>query len=210
MCKFISFFESTCTISSIYMLIAMSIDKLICVLKPLKVNQLLTPRNARISTTCILTVAAVFSSYELFAQHSIELKVSKQKDNFSQNVTEKEYILIGYDCDTKWPEWSKDWILVNNIIKVFVPIVILCVCNTWIVISLTKSKKKTDALFVKTETSLNKSSNLSMNHTRSKHIQLTKFNNINNGLTVPLTRNLSNSNSTRGQHRERSLVGKRN
>ena len=33
------------------------------------------------------------------------------------------------------------------------PIIILCVCNSWIVISLSKSKKKTDALFLTREPS---------------------------------------------------------
>lgn len=32
------------------------------------------------------------------------------------------------------------------------PIIILCVCNSWIVISLSKSRKKTDALFLNRET----------------------------------------------------------
>ncbi len=191
------------------MLIAMSIDKLICVLIPLKVNQLLTTRNARIASTCILTAAAVFSSYELFAQHSIELKVSQEKGPVSQNMTEKEYFLIGYDCDTKWPEWSKDWVLIKNVIKVFVPIVILCVCNTWIVIALTKSKKKTNALFLKTETSsnLSKSANQRVNGARSNHIQLR---NMNKNLKLPLTlpRHSSDSNVSSRQNADASLLGK--
>lgn len=105
MCKFISFFESTCTISSIYLLIAMSIDKLICVLMPLKVNQLLTPTKAKIVTTSILMLASLFSSYEMFAQQSVELRVTEGKGSSEENMTNEKFSFIGYDCDTKWPEW---------------------------------------------------------------------------------------------------------
>ena len=37
MCKSLSFSESVCAIASIYLLIAMSFDKLVCVVAPLKV-----------------------------------------------------------------------------------------------------------------------------------------------------------------------------
>lgn len=87
---------------------------------------------------------------------------------------------------------SKDWILVNNIIKVFVPIVILCVCNSWIVLALTKSKKKTDALFnmkklpkrVSTHTlkSINKRKSLT---TANEEVTLTNSNESNIGRLTP-------------------------
>lgn len=93
MCKFTSFFESVCSITSIYLLIAMSIDKLICVLVPLRVQQLLTPTKARIVFIVVLVVSSTFSCYELFS-----MKVVKLTHNF-ENTTQ-----VGYDCDTKWPE----------------------------------------------------------------------------------------------------------
>jgi hypothetical protein len=143
-CKFTSFFESVCSITSIYLLIAMSIDKLICVLIPLKVSQLLTPSKARIIFIVIFIISSVFSSYELFAQHSVELRVNRTE--IASPTATAAYSPIGYDCDTKWPELQKEWLMINNIMKVFVPIVILCVCNSWIVISLSKSKKSAMAL----------------------------------------------------------------
>ena len=164
MCKFINFFESACTISSIYLLIAMSIDKLVCVLMPLKVSQLLTPMKAKQIFSCIILLSSLFSCYELFAQHAVELRVTSIKSSSKNSSvgqdkpnklshmshlinTNNNYSFVGYDCDSKWPERYKDWLLINNIIKVFLPILLLCVCNSWIVIALAKSHQKTKLLF---------------------------------------------------------------
>jgi hypothetical protein len=66
MCKMISFSESFFMITSIYLLIAMTIDKLLCVVVPLKVAALLTPNKAKIVISLLLFLAAVVSSYNLF------------------------------------------------------------------------------------------------------------------------------------------------
>jgi hypothetical protein len=47
MCKSLSFSESLCAVTSIYLLIAMSVDKLLCVLIPLKANSILTLKRAK-------------------------------------------------------------------------------------------------------------------------------------------------------------------
>ena len=91
----------------------MSIDKLICVVVPLRVNQILTPSNARIVTTVILAVASLFSTYELFSQKSVMMRVKNRKGPIAaeeviimNGTADQEYsVYIGYDCDTKWPEW---------------------------------------------------------------------------------------------------------
>ena len=66
LCKFLGFSECLCAVSAIYVLIAMSIDKLICVLAPLKVSQILTTNKARFIFSCILFSSALMASYNLF------------------------------------------------------------------------------------------------------------------------------------------------
>jgi hypothetical protein len=56
-------------------------------------------------------------------------------------------VRISYDCDSEWPNIKNDWILLNNVIRVFMPILLLCLCNSWIVIGLARAKKRTNAIF---------------------------------------------------------------
>ena len=56
-------------------------------------------------------------------------------------------VRISYDCDSEWPNFKNDWILINNVIRVFMPILLLCLCNSWIVIGLARAKKRTNAIF---------------------------------------------------------------
>lgn len=147
MCKFLSFSESCCAISSIYLLIAMSIDKLICVLAPLKVGQILTRSKARIISSCILIISAIISSYNLFDKRVFQFETSEETPQNTSNSTNLPKKRISYDCDSNWPHKKNDWILINNIIRVFLPILLLCVCNSWIAIALAKARRNTEALF---------------------------------------------------------------
>jgi hypothetical protein len=171
MCKFMSFSESLFAITSIYLLIAMTIDKLICVLFPLKVANILTPTKARIILSCILMVSGLISSYNLFDKRVFELasdplieqdqttsyattttttSSTSSLNNFISNstlLTNNINTRIVYDCDSKWPNFKNDWTLFNNMIRVFMPFSILCVCNSWIAIALAKAARKAEALF---------------------------------------------------------------
>lgn len=190
MCKFLFFFESACSISAIYLLIAMSIDKLICVLIPLKVNQYLTTTRAKIAFTCIILIASLISTFELVVQESVELPISTinesknsklNNSSLSSESDNKSYSFIRYDCDTRWPERYNDWIIFNHIIKVFLPILIICICNLCIVIQLAKSGRRADALF------RNESNNI---HTNSKKIlSSTTMNDMNKSGDVILKQN---------------------
>lgn len=80
LCKFLGFSECLCAVSAIYILIAMSIDKLICVLAPLKVGQILTTKKAQIIFSCILLSAAFLASYNLFDRRVFKL-VSDMDDD---------------------------------------------------------------------------------------------------------------------------------
>lgn len=173
LCKFLSFSESCCAISSIYLLIAMSIDKLICVLAPLKAGHMLTQSKARFTFSCILATSALISSYTLFDKRvfqfesdyphdgqdpSNDLVTMTTKLNPIANQTfldpvnhTKTSVLskkrISYDCDLNWPDFKNNWVLINNIIRVFLPILLLCLCNSWIAIALAKASRNTEALF---------------------------------------------------------------
>jgi len=167
MCKFLFFFESACSISAIFLLIAMSIDKLICVLKPLKANQILSSYKAKIIVIIIIFISAFISIYELFTQTAVELPISiveESKENHETNQTNnKSSVVINnfirYDCDSQWPENYEYWVLFNHAIKVFLPIIMICFCNSWIVIELARKTRFTNDLF-KNEFLNNCSSNI--------------------------------------------------
>jgi hypothetical protein len=121
----------------------MSIDKLICVLIPLKVNMLLTSSKAKVIVTCIIFISALISSYELIAQHAVELQIKDVNKTIDKNNNKTDETVsnsfIRYDCDASNPELYEDWIIFNHIIKVFLPILIICICNSWIVVELARS-----------------------------------------------------------------------
>ena len=150
MCKFLFFFESSCSISAIFLLITMSIDKLICVLKPLKANQILSSFKAKIIVFIIILISASISSYELITQTAVELPIpiiEESKINITNNNKSINNNFIRYDCDSQWPENYEYWILFNHGIKVFLPIIMICFCNSWIVIELARKTRFTNNLF---------------------------------------------------------------
>ena len=147
MCKFLFFFESSCSISAIFLLITMSIDKLICVLKPLKANQILSSFKAKIIVFIIILISASISSYELITQTAVELPIpiiEESKINITNNNKSINNNFIRYDCDSQWPENYEYWILFNHGIKVFLPIIMICFCNSWIVIELARKTRFTN------------------------------------------------------------------
>ena len=97
MCKFLFFFESSSSISAIFLLITMSIDKLICVLKPLKANQILSSFKAKIIVFVIILLSACISSYELITQTAVELPIpiiEESKINITNNKSTTMSIII--------------------------------------------------------------------------------------------------------------------
>lgn len=157
MCKLLSFSESCFAISSIYILIAMSFEKLICVIMPLKVGMILTRFKAKIAFFSIFLVSTLVSSYNLFDRRVFifewfeknEKNYPNSSENFFRNssISSNNFKRVSYDCDSKWPNKKNDWLLINNIIRVFLPIILLCICNFWIIIALTKAKRKSKILF---------------------------------------------------------------
>lgn len=156
LCKFLSFFESCAAISSIYILIVMSFEKLICVIMPLEVGIIFTRFKAKIIFLSILVISGLISSYNFFDKEAfifewfeeIQRKNFYHKTNFKNNTVGKVKIKrVSYDCDSKWPQKKNDWLLFNNLIRVFLPIILLCACNFWIIVALAKAKKKSQALF---------------------------------------------------------------
>jgi hypothetical protein len=144
----------------------MTFDKLICVIAPLKVNQLLTNRHARYTFGYIVLFAIGLSSYYIFALRVYVLESTNDQDDFGFNETKlnfsnsssnisnstNRYQQISYDCDSSWPDRHKDWAIVENLIRVFLPIFSLVFCNIWIVVALRKAKLHTDSLFIHAST----------------------------------------------------------
>lgn len=145
LCKSLSFAESLCAISSIYLLIAMTVDKLICVLLPLKVSQLLTPNKARIVFACLFTFSTTISSYNLVVKEAYPHAKKPIVDNSSQEETH----MYPYDCKTKseYADNEISWTLFDNVIRVFIPFIMLCICNSWIAVALAKASRRTEELF---------------------------------------------------------------
>lgn len=178
---------------SIYLLIAMSCDKLVCVIAPLKVKQILTYRKARCTFATILFFAMAISSFNLFDKRVFVLEsestvvnggsdeintttsldesflspfsstiiiptstltyalrlnnTAYNKTRYAPRLNDPAATFFTYDCDSNWPELQNDWLIVENIIRVFLPILSLIICNLWIVVALRKAKRNTNALF---------------------------------------------------------------
>lgn len=149
LCKSLSFAESLCAISSIYLLIAMTVDKLICVLLPLKVSQLLTPNKARIVFACLFTFSTTISSYNLVVKEAYPHAKKPLVGHLVDNGSQEETNMYPYDCKTKseYSDYEISWTLFDNVIRVFIPFIMLCICNSWIAVALAKASRRTEELF---------------------------------------------------------------
>ncbi len=158
-CKLEYFAESLLAMTSIYILIAMSFDKLVCVMAPLKASVLLTTRNARIVCTLIVACSMAFGSFHLFMQqvrvlHSgdLDIKVltSVQDDmhisNYVKTLKTHPMNRIVYDCDSKWPGMLPDLKRAENIMRVFIPIILLLVINISTLIAFKRTSKQTSKI----------------------------------------------------------------
>lgn len=149
-CKLIHFSETLFSVSAIYLLIAMAIDKLICVVYPLWVFSVLTRKTARNVCVIISVIAAINASFHLFNQHVQVLDYSDNEDMDGQNSSDiTKYV---YDCDSKWPDLANKMRLVDNFVRVFIPLVVLFICNSFIAITLIRNRKVNEQLFNHSET----------------------------------------------------------
>jgi hypothetical protein len=157
LCKFTHFTESVFAITSIYILIVMSFDKLICVALPLKVGSLLRPKRARLICTFIILFATLYSCHHIvnqkvhivfsadiasMASSASSISKSNKSKRDSQNSTTFGKRVV-YECIDNWRNLAEQMKLVDNIIRVFVPILLLCICNLSIAIVLAKARKDT-------------------------------------------------------------------
>jgi hypothetical protein len=127
-CKMTPFFESVFGITSIYILILMSFDKLICVVFPLKSGSLLVPKKAKIKCSFLIFFSAIYSSHNIFNQTV-----------YIQNST----TTYSYSCYEKNESIKNHFELIDNIIRVFIPIILLCFCNATIICFYVRAGKKT-------------------------------------------------------------------
>jgi hypothetical protein len=148
-CKLIHFGETLFSVSAIYLLIAMAIDKLICVVYPLWVFSVLTRKTARNVCIVISVIAAINASFHLFNQRVQVLDYSDNEsvDESSSPADADAATKYVYDCDSKWPDLANKMRLVDNFVRVFIPIVVLFICNSFIAITLIKNRKVNEQLF---------------------------------------------------------------
>ena len=151
-CIFTYFTESAFSIISIYILILMSFDKLICVAFPLNAGVLLRPKRAKFLCAFIILFATVFSSYHITNQRVYvvgpkPLNASKFDDSIynSSEVKNEAADLkrVIYDCVDQKQNFATQMKLVEIIIRIFVPITLLCLCNISIFIVLTRARQNT-------------------------------------------------------------------
>lgn len=128
-CKLTPFFESVFGITSIYTLILMSIDKLICVAFPLFSASLLRPKKAKIMCILTLILSTIYSSHNIFYQ-TVYIPNSNETRAYSS-------------CTENYIDIKSVIELLDGTIRVFVPIILLCVCNLSITIILVKSRRNT-------------------------------------------------------------------
>ena len=131
-CKLTHFMESVFGISSIYILISMSVNKLICVVFPFKSSSLLTPKTAKLTCLVIFLSAMVYSIYDIINQ-KVNI-ISNKSLSFNYDI---------YECVESNPQIAAKMQVANHIIRVFLPIILLCVCNILIAVSVSKAHKNT-------------------------------------------------------------------
>jgi hypothetical protein len=125
-CKLTHFSESVFGITSIYILILMSFDKVICVAFPLKSGSLLRPKRAKILCLIIILATMIYSSYCI-----LNTTIFYENSNST----------IGYECISKDINLERTMNIVDNTVRVFVPILLICICNLSIAIALAKARK---------------------------------------------------------------------
>lgn len=116
-CKAIFFGESLFSTISIYLIVAMTFDKLICVIVPLHSGIILTRRRARLVCTVVTLGGIAMASYHIIDQHH-------------ENTICEETSL------------SNRMKLLDNLIKVFIPFLLILSFNVALAAALVKKRRK--------------------------------------------------------------------
>ena len=184
-CKLTHFSESTFGITSIYILILMSIDRFICVAFPFKSGSILRPNRAKLMCIFVLLFTAIYSSHHLFIH---KVHVYRTPNN-----------LTVYDCVFSNEITASKMKIVDNFIRVFVPILLLCMCNILIVIILAKARQNTMTFLAETSSDNHVQKN-SKSFTKSlKHDNITQAEEI----------MLNPTNSTEKEHQYSKKIKRR-
>jgi hypothetical protein len=127
-CKIMYFFSSVCKITSVYLLVLMSIDRLIATISPFKVLSSMSPKRSKILFTILFLCSILYSLCYILVEFQ------EQTNANSTNITENNS--ISYQCNP-----NKKMDITNDIVNIFVPILLLFACNLSIHISLSKQGK---------------------------------------------------------------------
>ena len=181
-CKLTHFSESTFGITSIYILILMSFDKLICVAFPFKSGSILTPNRAKLMCIFVLLFSAIYSSYHFFIH---KVHIYKKPTNTTM-----------YDCAFSNEIAASKMIIVDNFVRVFLPIIFLCICNLLIVIALAKARKTTMSVLFDKANDPKAVKNLPNNNNNPDEVEMILIKvNSNEHLSKPLNDRINQVNS---------------
>ena len=168
-CKLSYFSESIFGITSIYILILMSIDKLICVAFPLRSSSLLRPKKAKLMCLLVMILSMIYSTYHLFTQ-TVLVTMKRTSNINTTDTTVYECIFADSNLESKMK-------IADNFIRVFVPIILLCICNILIVIIIAKSRK----MFLTESPSVD--DEVQIKYVKNKNKETVMLNNQNNTVT---------------------------
>jgi len=127
-CKIMYFFSSVFKITSIYLLILMSVDRLIATVSPFKVLSSMRPKRSKILFTILFLFSIIYSLCYILVEFQ------EQNNANSTNITENNS--KSYECK---PNMKMS--ITNDIVYIFIPILLLFTCNLFIHISLSKQRK---------------------------------------------------------------------
>lgn len=140
LCKlfiFLGFFSSD---ASVWLIIAVTIERWIAVQMPLKTSIICTPRRTKLSIICLLFSIASINCHFLWSMELQEVKNNNTKHIYECKAS-PDYHVLTYNV---WP-----W--VDAIIYSFLPFVIISVVNIMIIKTVCTARRKRETLLITTK-----------------------------------------------------------
>ena len=181
-CKIMHCMNSVFTITSIYLLILMSIDRLIVVVFPFKVISAMRPKRAKILSSILLLISVAYSL--CFNVILIEFK-----DGYIRNGTNATV----YSCEVK----NKSTVIgveIDHLVCIFMPIIILCACNLLIHIALYKQRNNMILINAQPKSEIKNKADISNNADSNKKLLNSSNKAIRKERTKKQTRNKKHDN----------------
>lgn len=129
LCKVVVFMGYFCSDTSVWLIVAVTIERSIVVMFPLKASRLCNARNARICIALIVVIFTVINSHFLFSVHLQQFSYNNTVISKCQAVP-----FFSHLTDDIWP-----W--VDAAIYSFVPFLFIIILNTFIIKNVISAKK---------------------------------------------------------------------